>query len=82
MDRDGVLQRQRTQDATAVHPAPKAPPVDPEILRLRRQEVAKRSVEINAKKREEKVNSLNYDIQKKPLNLITSLQPKVMTLTK
>ena len=37
-------------------PAPKAPPVDPEILRLRRQELAKRLVEINAKKREEKVN--------------------------
>ncbi len=36
-------------------PVPKAPPVDPEILRQRRQELAKRLVEINAKKREEKV---------------------------
>ncbi len=38
-------------------PAPKAPPVDPEVLRQRRQELAKRLVEINAKKREEKVNN-------------------------
>ena len=36
-------------------PAPKAQPVDPEVLKLRRQELAKRLVEINAKKREEKV---------------------------
>lgn len=35
--------------------APKAPPVDPEILKQRRQELAKRLVEINAKKREEKL---------------------------
>ena len=35
--------------------APKAPPVDPEILRQRRQELAKRLVEMNAKKREEKL---------------------------
>ena len=58
-------------------PAPKAPPVDPEILRQRRQELAKRLVEINAKKREEKVNSLNCDIQKKPLNLITLALTKI-----
>jgi hypothetical protein len=41
-------------------PAPKAPPVDPEILRQRRQELAKRLVEINAKKREEKVIEINF----------------------
>ncbi len=35
--------------------APKAAPVDPEILRQRRQEMAKRLVQMNAKKREEKL---------------------------
>ena len=35
--------------------APKPVPVDPEILRQRRQEMAKRLVEMNAKKREEKL---------------------------
>ena len=39
-------------------PLPKAQPVDPEILKQRRQELAKRLVEINAKKREEKVISV------------------------
>jgi actin-related protein 5 len=37
-------------------PAPKPQPVDPEVLKQRRQELAKRLVEINAKKREEKVS--------------------------
>ena len=36
--------------------APKPAPVDPEILRQRRQEMAKRLVEMNAKKREEKLH--------------------------
>ena len=35
--------------------APKAPTVDPEIVKQRRQELAKRLVEMNAKKREEKL---------------------------
>ena len=35
--------------------APKPAPVDPEILKQRRQEMAKRLVEMNAKKREEKL---------------------------
>ena len=35
--------------------APKTAPVDPEILKQRRQEMAKRLVEMNAKKREEKL---------------------------
>ena len=35
--------------------APKPVPVDPEILKQRRQELAKRLVEMNAKKREEKL---------------------------
>ena len=35
--------------------APKAPTVDPEILKQRRQELAKRLVEMNTKKREEKL---------------------------
>ena len=35
--------------------APKAAPVDPEVLKQRRQEMAKRLVEMNAKKREEKL---------------------------
>ena len=35
--------------------APKAAPVDPEVLKQRRQELAKRLVEMNAKKREEKL---------------------------
>ncbi len=35
--------------------APKPPPVDPEVLRQRRQEMAKRLIEMNAKKREEKL---------------------------
>ena len=34
---------------------PKAAPVDPEILKQRRQEMAKRLIEMNAKKREEKL---------------------------
>ena len=37
------------------NPAPKAPTVDPEIVKQRRQELAKRLVEMNAKKREEKL---------------------------
>jgi actin-related protein 5 len=35
--------------------APKQPPVDPELLKQRRQDLAKRLVEMNAKKREEKL---------------------------
>ena len=35
--------------------APKAPVVDPEVVKQRRQELAKRLVEMNAKKREEKL---------------------------
>ena len=38
-------------------PAPKATPVDPEVVRQRRQELAKRLVEINRRKREQKVRS-------------------------
>ena len=34
---------------------PKAPPPDPEVLRARRQELARRLVEINARKRDEKM---------------------------
>lgn len=33
----------------------KPPPVDPEVLRVRRQEMAKRLVEMNARKREERM---------------------------
>uniref|UniRef100_A0A0K2UEX1 Actinrelated protein 5like [Apis florea] n=1 Tax=Lepeophtheirus salmonis TaxID=72036 RepID=A0A0K2UEX1_LEPSM len=36
-------------------PIPKPPPPDPEILKQRRQELAKRLIEINARKREEKL---------------------------
>lgn len=36
--------------------APKPVPVDPEVLKQRRQEMAKRLVEMNAKKREEKLH--------------------------
>jgi len=36
--------------------APKPAPVDPEVLKQRRQEMAKRLVEMNAKKREEKLH--------------------------
>jgi actin-related protein 5 len=38
-------------------PATKPTPVDPEVLKLRRQELAKRLVEINRRRREEKVGS-------------------------
>ncbi len=36
-------------------PAVKPPPVDPEVLKQRRKELAKRLVEINRRRREEKV---------------------------
>jgi hypothetical protein len=36
--------------------APKPVPTDPEVLKQRRQEMAKRLVEMNAKKREEKLH--------------------------
>ena len=35
--------------------APKPPPVDPEVIKARRQELARRLVEINAKKRDERL---------------------------
>ena len=37
-------------------PAAKPPPVDPDVLKQRRQELAKRLVEINRRRREEKVS--------------------------
>ncbi len=40
-------------------PAPRPPPADPEALRQRRQELAKRLVQMNQKKREEKVRYYN-----------------------
>eukprot|EP00090_Calanus_glacialis_P030781 TRINITY_DN5000_c0_g1_i1.p1 TRINITY_DN5000_c0_g1~~TRINITY_DN5000_c0_g1_i1.p1 ORF type:complete len:706 (+),score=170.20 TRINITY_DN5000_c0_g1_i1:31-2118(+) len=35
--------------------APKAPPTDPEVLKAKRQELAKRLIEINARKRDERL---------------------------
>ena len=39
--------------------AARPPPVDPEVLKQRRQELAKRLVEINRRRREEKVQCRN-----------------------
>ncbi len=41
-------------------PVPRPPPPDPEVLKQKRQEMAKRLVQMNVKRREEKVQRLNH----------------------